>query len=192
MKRIAYNETDRSHERVISISTYSPDENHIVIEGRLRELRLKDYYLFTGERKSSGLLHDLIIRMLLKNPELLIEDIEAEMAAVPREECFSIEACVEKIKGMRIEQGFTMKVRSMLSGVNGCTHMTHLLLTMAPAIMQGMWAVTAEKPPGEREDMTPDKISTVAEGLKNTCYAWREDGTAFSRLKSLIKKMSAQ
>ncbi len=187
MNRIDYTPENKGHERVITMSTFTRGDNHIVVVGRLYEVRMKDYYLFTGEKKPAGPLHDLTITMLVKVPELLIEDIESAMTAVPREDCHAMADCLDRLRGMSIEQGFTLKVRSLLSGVKGCTHLTHLLITMAPAVMQGFWAVTAQKAPHERGDLSVERIAGVLQGLKNSCYAWREDGPALKRLKSLLK-----
>lgn len=188
MGRIEFSPDAKAHERTITLSTFRAGDDRIVAQGRLREMRLMEYYLFTGEKRPAGPLHDFTIRLLLAVPDLLIEEVDAEMASFPREDCPAVLDGIRKIRGMRIESGFTMKVRSMFSGIKGCTHLTHLLLAMAPAIMQGMWAVTAQKPPSERSDMSIERIASVAEGLKDSCYAWREEGRAYRRLESLIKK----
>lgn len=180
---------ERVHSRDITMTTYSVDDSHIVVEGRLHEKRYKDNFLFTGEKKPSGDLHDMTIRMLLKIPELLIEDIEADMTTFPRDDCPDIKSSLDAVKGMKIGPGFTMKVRSMLSGVKGCTHLTHLLQTMTPAAMQGMWAYTAQKPPHERADMlTGDMAERVTKRMKNSCYAWREDGRVYTRMIKYLEK----
>jgi len=182
---------DTVHERVITMTTRGLDENHIAFEGRLHEKRMKDYYLFSGEKRPAGDLHDMSIRLLLKIPELLIEDVEVEMTTVPRDECNDIAQSMLAVKGMRIKPGFTMEVRAMLAGVKGCTHLSHLLQTMAPAAMQGMWAYTAHMPPHERDDMVQTgQMQAVVERLKNSCYAWREDGRAYRRMSEFIKKMN--
>lgn len=180
---------DRVHSRDITMTTYSVDDDHILLEGRLHEKRCKDNFLFTGEKKPSGDLHDMSIRMLIKIPELQIEDIEVVMTTFPRDDCPDIKNSLDAIKGMKIGPGFTMKVRSLLSGVKGCTHLTHLLQTMAPAAMQGMWAYTAQKPPHERADMlSPDMADRVMKKMKNSCYAWREDGRVYTRMEKYLQK----
>jgi len=175
---------DIVHDRLIETTTYYVDEDHILCAGRLRETRHVDYYKFTGEKVEAGILHGLTILLLVKVPSLTIEEIEVSMDNVPRFECKEVEQCLAPVKGMAIRGGFSSRVREIAGGEKGCTHLLHLIITMAPAVLQGFWASRYRKKPD-----VPSLSSSSAKmgnSIKNTCYVWREEGPAFQKLKKII------
>jgi len=180
---------DLIHDRVIETKTYFVDEEHLLCTGTLRETRHLDYYKFTGERVEAGLLHGLTILLLVKVPSMVIEEIEVSMDTVPRFECREIEDCLAPVKGMAITGGFSSKIRAIAGGEKGCTHLLHLIITMAPAVMQGYWASRYRKKPDLGYNASGSS-SKMGAGLMNTCYVWREHGPAFTKLKKLIEEKS--
>jgi hypothetical protein len=75
------------HARKIEVSTYSYDEQRIIVEGFLRDDRFQNSYLMTGEKFPQGVIHHMAIRLLINCSNLLIEDVDVELIAVPREIC---------------------------------------------------------------------------------------------------------
>lgn len=179
---------DIVHDRKIETTTYYVDEEHILCAGKLRETRHVDYYKFTGEKIDAGILHGLTIILLIRIPSLVIEDIEVTMDNVPRFECKEVEQCLAPVKGMAVTGGFSSKVREIAGGEKGCTHLLHLIITMAPAVLQGFWASRYRK----KTDAVPLKGASPKMGysLMNTCHVWREDGPAFQKLKKIIEEKS--
>ncbi len=162
------------HSRKIEITTYeggSPDS--FIVEGVLKDDRLMDSYRPTGQIKPVGTIHHMIIRLEVKGPNLLIEDIQVEMPTLPNEFCIETMDCLDPIKGMSIVSGFTSKVKNVAGGVKGCVHLLALLTTMAPAAFQGVFSVM-------EKDLNP---SFVEDRLKNTCRVWRENGPIMNRFK---------
>lgn len=180
---------DIVHDRIIETTTYYVDEEHILCAGRLKETRHVDYYKFTGERVEAGILHGLTILILLKVPSLVIEEIEVAMDKVPRVECKEIEQCLAPLKGMAITRGFSSRVRDLAGGEKGCTHLLHLVTTMAPAVMQGFWASRFRGKKGAEVPRTAS--AQMGYGLKNTCYVWREEGSAYQKLEKLIQEKTS-
>lgn len=177
---------DIVHDRIIETTTYYVDEGHILCAGKLRETRHVDYYKFTGEKVEAGILHGLTILLLLKVPSLVIEDIEVAMDKVPRFECMEVEQSLARVKGMAITRGFSARVREIAGGEKGCTHLLHLIITMAPAVMQGFWAFRYRNKTGTVS--SEDAAKKISYSLKNTCHVWREEGPAFQKLKRLIEE----
>lgn len=174
------------HRRHILIDTYpyGSEEGAVIVEGKLFEDRLQHYYLTTGEKRAPGPLHHMILRILVKGPQLQIQDIEIEMNEIPREECAETAGFMEAVRGMKIGPGFTKEVRALLGGTKGCAHLVALLLTMAPATVQGFWAYRARKPvSGEFKSG-----GTLSKYLENTCYVWRSDGPMMERLRERLKR----
>ena len=177
---------DIVHDRVIETTTYYVDEDHILCSGKLIETRHVDYYKFTGQKVEAGILHGLTILLLVKVPSLVIEEIEVSMDNVPRFECKEVEQCLAPVKGMAITGGFSSKVREIAGGEKGCTHLLHLIITMAPAVLQGFWASRYRKK--NEEVSSKGASSKMGYSLKDTCYVWREKGPAFQKLKKLIEE----
>ena len=72
---------------------------------------------------------------------------------------------------MKIQAGFTERVKEQVGGARGCTHLVALLLAMAPAAVQGAWSAVARQP------LDPATYSgTALRFLENTCWVWRADG----------------
>ena len=180
-----------AHRRTIEVSTCSADGNHLISEGRLTDVRLQDYYKFTGEKVDGGTLHDLRLVLFIKIPELIIEDLEVIIETVPRSDCQLIAKSLDPVIGLAIKGGFSAKVRETAGGVNGCTHLVHLLTTMAPAVMQGYWAYLYQQKPDISKVKDGKKAGVMSRGLKDSCYAWREDGEAYQKMVRLLKEKSS-
>ena len=69
----------------------------------------------------------------------------------------------------------------MIFVAKGCVHLTTLLLSMAPAALQGYWIFEARNK--NRNSESTDKISNY---LTDTCWAWRKDGPLAKELKKRI------
>ena len=192
MSRLLKLAEDCAHKRSIEVATYPSGDDHIVSHGRLSDIRLKDYFKFTGERVPSGMLHDMEIILLLKTPRLIIEDVEVFIKTVPREDCLLMEKSLNPVIGMAVTGGFSAKAREIAGGKMGCTHLVHLLTTMAPAIMQGYWAYVFQKKPDMSKVKRSGSSDSLAGGLKDSCFAWREEGDAYQKLAKLIKEKTSE
>ena len=162
---------DKVHTRNIQISTYGCKKGGIVVEAVLKDNRLQSYYKINGEKSSPHIVHHLIIRMQVSGPGLTIKAIEAEMPGIPREDCIETKKSLDIVIGMRISPGFTSKIKQTLGGAKGCSHLTTLLLTMAPAAVQGYWAHYARNPLPKK--LPPDIMNQY---LIDTCWVWRKEG----------------
>jgi hypothetical protein len=161
------------HTRQIQCATYKCSPDTFIVEGVLKDDRLADSYGPMGKLRSPGTVHHMIVRMQIKGPELVIEDIEVEMPTVPNEFCIETINCLEPIKGMRIASGFTSKVKGLVGGVKGCVHLVALLTSMAPAAFQGVYSGMELK----------IKTDLIAERMENTCWVWRTNGPMMQLLK---------
>jgi len=172
-----------THKRNIEISSFIADDNDIVTKGTLSDVRMKDYFLYTGDKRNAGTLHDLSIVLLVKIPEMTIEDVEVILDTVPRDDCRFIKQTLDPVVGMSFRGGFSSRVRQIAGGSTGCTHLVNLLITMAPAVMQGYWAYYFQKKHDAAEVVEMQK----GRGLKDSCYTWREDGEAYRKLSAYFK-----
>jgi len=167
---------EKYHTRTIEVSTYEYDESRLVVAGSLTDYRWKEYHLATGERKSPGILHQMIIHLLLNKNSLEIEDLHVEMPGVPREECLETRGSLDSVKGTRIVSGFTAKVRSLAGSGRGCSHLVSLLTAMGSSAIQGFAAYRLQKSQSLAAYMT--KV------LVNSCWTWRANGPMIRLLKT--------
>jgi len=168
------------HTRNIEISTYEYDKENIMVEGVLKEDILIPTYVL-GKKRRPRTVHNMIIRMLIELSSLTINEIEVEMPGIPHDECLETVNSLDAIKGLKIASGFTSKVDKIISESNRCLHLRTLLLTMAPAVMQGYWVYDTRKP--SEGWISPDMIKDY---LMDTCWVWRKDGPFVNRFKQKI------
>jgi len=172
------------HTRNIAISTYECDENRIIVEGFLKDDRHQNTFAVTGETFPAGVIHHMGIRLLVNCSTFLIEDIDVDLISVPRSVCRETLDSLAPIRGLTITRGFTSKVKKLVGGTKGCTHLLELLLAMAPAAVQGFAAHRSRKP----YDFDPQQAKLILKFLINTCHAWREDGPFVQSHKEMLQK----
>jgi Protein of unknown function (DUF2889) len=169
---------EKIHVRSVEVSTYECEGEGIIVEGILKDERLKQYYLLSGEVHPPGTLHHMIIRMLIVD-RLAIKKIEVEMPRTPHADCIETINSLKEIEGLNIAPGFSARVKKITGGIKGCSHLTTLFLVMAPAAVQGYWSNIARKP-------FNDKLSreSMEKYLVDTCYTWRNDGSLMKKLQN--------
>lgn len=182
MQSLGKSKGRKLHTRSIEVSTYEYDGQRIIVEGFLRDERFQETHLMTGENLPAGVIHHMTVSLLVNCSNLLIEDIDVALPAIPRKECGETLKSLSPLKGLSITKGFTAKVKKIAGGVNGCTHLVELMLALAPAVFQGYAAHQSRK-----ESFEPDQARRIVHSLVNTCHAWREDTPAIAKL---MKKLA--
>ena len=163
------------HKRDIAIQTYDLGDHCILIEGNLVDHRYGSRKDET--REESELVHDMIVRLKVRGPGMLIEEAEAEMPHHPREECKVVIPWIRNLEGVRIAKGFTAKVKEIIGNTKGCAHLASLVISMGPSAVQGYWAAYGV----EREEISIE--DEAVRKVINTCYVWREDGPLVTGLR---------
>jgi hypothetical protein len=167
------------HTRTIEVNTYEYDEQRLAVEGCLTDHRSQEYHLATGEKRSPGILHQMVIHLLVSKTTLEIEDLHVEMPAVPREECLETINSIAPVKGLRITRGFASRVKALVGSGKGCNHLVVLLTSMGSSTIQGYAAYKLQK--------SPRFISDMINMLLNTCWTWRADGPLINFIKEKIE-----
>ncbi len=174
---------ERLHNRNISVTTYVYEPDAIALEGRLTDDRFVTTYSLLDELRPAGIVHDMVIRMIVRGPKLIIEAVEVQMLTVPHTDCPQVENSLQPLIGEPITAGFTAKVHQLVGGGQGCAHLVALCRAMASAAIQGAYSMMAQKPTKERR--------STMQSLKNiidTCHLWRSDGPLVQNLKKKLKK----
>jgi len=172
MEHLNTNNLEKIHNRNLSISSYIVDDQHILITGELKEGNLITVYERSGEPIEPNVFHHMQIQLLVKSADLKIVDIHVKIPGAPHDDiCREMENSLDEIKGLNIAPGFTSKVKKIAGGIKGCVHLTTLLLSMAPAALQGYWIFEArEKHRSENSEFD------IGDYLVDACWAWRKGG----------------
>lgn len=171
---------EKYHTRNIEMNTYDYDDTRFVVEGTLTDFRHKEFRMATGEERTPGILHQMIVSLLVNKKSLEIEDLQVEMPVIPRGDCLETIHCLEEAKGLKVASGFTAKVKDIGGGIKGCNHLVALLTSMGPSVMQGYGAYCDHKIPGF--------LLENFHFLMNTCRVWRDGGPLIGILEEKRKE----
>ncbi|SAK96199.1 hypothetical protein AWB79_07313 [Caballeronia hypogeia] len=154
---------DRLHTRQISIEGYRREDGLWDIEACLLDRKDYDLNLVSCARKAGEAIHCMRLSWTLDS-SLTILAVEVAMDAFPYAgACDAIAKRYEKLVGLRIGAGFRRAVGDLFRDVNGCSHITELVGTMAAGSIQTL------APYLKRDDETrPFQIGG--------CHAWAPDG----------------
>lgn len=174
MESLKTSRKEKVHQRDIKVCTYQTNNRQIIVEGSLLDNRLIDTFHFSGENRPPATIHHLIIRLLIDS-KLTIRQVETEMPCTPHTECPETIDSLQALVGIRISRGFTMRIKEMFSKGKGCSHLSELVIAMAPAAIQGFWTAFASEPlPAEMKD-------TMKLLLVDACWVWRRNGLALKQ-----------
>jgi hypothetical protein len=169
------------HVRQTEIKTYDLGAHQILVEAILKDTRISSP---SGQAPEDEMLpvHDLVARIRVQGPDLTLVAVEAEMLHIPRETCREALPDLQKLVGIKIISGYTQKVKDLIGDVKGCSHLTHLFITLGPAAVQGYWAAYGRKP-GARSLANPAITRVV-----DSCHVWRRDGPLVRSLAAEAQK----
>src|SRR6266404_6928385 len=88
-----------------------------------------------GEVTAGTPVHDMWIRVTVDDA-MVIRTIEAVTDASPFRMCPSITPNFQRLVGLAIRPGFMPKVKQLLGGVEGCTHLVELMGPIATTAFQ--------------------------------------------------------
>ena len=126
------------HHRRIDMRGYRRDDGLWDIEGVLRDVKSYDFTNETRGTVHAGTpLHDMWIRLTV-DETMTVQDVEVAMDASPHPVCPAIVPAFAKLKGLRIAPGWNRKVRELLGGVRGCTHLVEMLGPLATVAYQSI------------------------------------------------------
>ncbi|MDP2135154.1 MAG: DUF2889 domain-containing protein [Sulfuritalea sp.] len=119
-------------------------------------------------------MHRMALTLTIDD-DYTIRDVRASTLTAPWPMCGGTDEAYRKLIGLRIGPGFSQKMKQLLGGVQGCTHVTELVAQAANTYMQASWPDRIARQMEVSADPRgwPDK-STL--GFVNHCHAWRQDG----------------
>ena len=126
------------HKRAIEIQGYKREDGLYDIEGHLVDTKPYDFKLAAGLRKAGDPVHGMWLRITVDR-NLHIVDAAAAMDAMPYVDyCDEIVPAYKLLIGLAIRPGYQQRLKELLGGVRGCTHITELAGSLATAAFQTM------------------------------------------------------
>jgi Protein of unknown function (DUF2889) len=158
------------HHRIVQCWGYRREDGLWDIEGRMVDTKT---YPFPNEDRGGSIqagepLHDLWIRLTVDD-ELYIHAVEARTDAAPFGLCPVIANRYRRLIGVRVGPGWSLKLRELFNGIQGCTHLTELLGPMATTLFQTVH--------GQRYDEEDNKPAADRSPppMLNACHALASD-----------------
>ena len=150
------------------------------IEGHLTDTKSYDFESqFRGIVTSGTPVHQMWIRLTVDD-DLIIRDVEAVTDHAPFPICPAITGNYARLKGLSIKPGFHLKVRELLGGVEGCTHLVEMLGPVATTAFQTIY------PYRERLRRQRGEAATTVPGraprLIDSCHGWSSKQDVVKRL----------
>jgi hypothetical protein len=148
------------HRRTIEITGYKRADGLYDIEGHLVDSKTRDFKLAAGVRHAGEPVHDMWLRITVDR-HLVIVDAAAAMDAVPYAgHCDAIVPAYKALVGLALAAGYHRRVKELLGGVKGCTHITELASALATAAYQTMAGQRLQDP--ERQPFQLDRCHALA------------------------------
>jgi hypothetical protein len=166
------------HTRQIECRGFRRTDGMWDIEGHLTDTKT---YAFDNEWRGEVLpgvpVHQMWLRLTLDD-ELIIREIEAVTDHSPFPICPAIAPNFQRLRGLSITKGFIGRVRDLLGGVEGCTHLVEMMGPVATTAFQTI------HPYRNRELRKQGHATDTSRRprLLNSCHAFAETGDVVKRL----------
>ncbi len=173
------------HTREIVCHGYLRDDGLVDVESTMRDISPGGSDLFFKPLGPGEDLHRMRI-VLTVDSALMIRAIQVRTEAAPTPWCAESNAIYDMLVGLKIGPGFTKKVRALVGGAKGCTHLTELMGPAATTAMQTLFALGRERGGLRATHARPGPLPQPA--LANTCQAYRSDGKALEAIWPLHRR----
>lgn len=167
------------HTREIVCAGYVRSDGLFEIESSMKDISAQGSDLFFKRVDAGDAIHAMRV-VVTVDADLVILHIEVHTDIAPTPYCADSNLTYEALRGLKIGPGFTKKVRALLGGTKGCTHLTELLGPLATTAIQTWYAVERKK-----NNM---KVMLRMDGpfakpiIADTCQAYRTEGEAMKQV----------
>ncbi len=160
------------HTRHVECRGYRREDGLWDIEGHLVDTKT---YAFSnrsrGEVSPGTPLHEMWIRLTLDD-RMTVKAVEAVTDHGPFPICGDIAPAFQKLEGLTIGPGWNRKVKDLLDGTRGCTHIVELLGPVATTAFQTLFSRRERE---RRESGNEAEIKTRPRVI-DSCHALSADG----------------
>lgn len=173
------------HTRTYDCKGFLREDGLWDIEGNMVDTKTYDFENdWRGPMPTGSPVHDMWMRLTIDH-DFVVQNVEVQMDSTPYQICPQILPNFQHLVGLQIGRGWNHKVKQLLSGVAGCTHLVELLGPMATVAFQ---TIRAYQNKLKREGTEPEEQQVIREeqaksrpGMLNSCYAWSTKGEVVKR-----------
>ena len=155
------------HRREIVCDGYQREDGLWDIDAHIRDTKTfpldNDY---RGSIEPGEELHGMWLRLTIDD-DLVVRDCIAVTDNSPYKICGNITPVFKKLIGEKIGPGWTRRVKELVGGTSGCTHLTDLVGPATTTAIQSMAGI-------RRSDYYTSKSKPF---FIDGCHAWRSDGS---------------
>lgn len=169
------------HVRNYRVDAYRAGANVLRLVGHIKD---ENPHGLVDEDPDPMPLHDMTVVLDVSVPDLAILDCRVEMSTHPHEVCPKILDRYDQVIGLSIARGFTHRVRDALGGPRGCTHVTMLVLAMAPVAWQAVFAFQDHPWPEPGSEAARAWMRAAYELNRGTCWVFADDGPMKERVET--------
>jgi len=170
-------EREAIHTRTLVCRGYHRADGLWDIEGHLTDIKTYDFdSQFRGAVIAGTPVHQMWLRLTVDD-DLIIRAVEAEMDHSPFPICPGITGNFQKLNGLSIKPGFNAKVRDLLGGVEGCTHLVEMLGPVATTAFQTIYPYR-----NRVKSRTGEAPKAPRPRLVDTCHGWSSKGAVVKQL----------
>ena len=167
------------HNRNISLKGYIRDDELFEIEAELIDTKNYDFQNHDrGTIKKNEPIHQMKIKLVL-DKNLFVIDAEAKTENSPYSICKNANSNFRKIIGLQIKSGWKREVTKLIGGINGCTHITELLSSVATGAFQTIYPYISKQKHTNKTKLNQDNKKPL---LLETCYAFNAKSEVVKRL----------
>jgi len=158
------------HTRAISIIGYEREDGLFDIESHMTDTKTYTFgNQWRGDIKPGEALHEMRVRVTV-DAKFVVQRVEACTDNSPFPLCPDITPNYEALKGATMGRGWRERIKELVGGTAGCTHITELLYPMATVAYQTIFPIMRKR---AQDSEAP--ASKKRPGVINTCHAWAED-----------------
>ncbi len=168
-------EREQLHARNFEFRGFRRADGLFDIEGRMTDTKTYSFpNEWRGEVRAGEPVHDMGIRLTL-DLDFLVHDIVTDTAAGPYRICGDIAPAFAVVKGLRVAPGWHNKLKELLGGVRGCTHLVEMLGAMGTVAYQTIY------PMRNRAGWNAHGESDRPPRILDSCHALARDSEVVKR-----------
>ena len=172
---------EKQHTRHMECCGYEREDGLFDIEGHLVDTKTYAFESsWRGTMEPGMPVHEMWIRLTIDS-KMLIREVETVTDYGPFPICPDVTPNFKRLEGVRIGPGWNSKVRELVGGVEGCTHIVEMLAQVATTGYQTL--VRKRMRDRERKEAEgkagPRRAPPM---LLNTCHAWSTEGEVVKKI----------
>jgi len=154
------------HTRQITCTGFKRDDGLWDVDAHITDVKTYSFEnAHRGTIEPGEPVHDMWIRITV-NDQLVVQNCIAVTDKSPFACCPNITPIFKKLIGEKIAAGWTMRVKKLVGGLQGCTHLADLLGPATTTIFQTMSSMSQK----QQSNVQPRPF------FLNGCHAWDTNG----------------